>query len=59
MSAGLQHFYSSYSTCAVMMQNGNYNVMMNVIRVIDAIRTRAHALFWELCESGCFHVLML
>ena len=58
-SAGMQCFYSGYSAHAVMTQYGNYDIMMNVIRVNDPIRTRAHALLWGLCESGHFHVLML
>ena len=52
-------FYSGYSTCVVMMQNGNNDIMMDVIRAIDTIRTRAHALSWGLHKSGCFCVLML
>ena len=51
--------YSGYSAHVAMTQNGNYDIMMNVIRVIDAIRTRAHALLWGLCKSGHFCVLML
>ena len=50
-------FYSGYSARVVMMQNND--VMMDVIRAIDAIRTRAHALLQGLRESGRFHVLML
>ena len=50
--------YSGYSACAVMMQHGNIDVMLDIIR-IGAIRTGSHALSQGLCESGCFHVLML
>ena len=52
-------FYSGYSTCAVVTQNGNNDIMMDVIRAIDTIRTRAHALLWGLRKSGRFCVLML
>ena len=58
----LQHhsaIYSGYSTHVVMVQYGNADIMLDVIREIDAIRTGAHALLQGLCESGCFHVLML
>ena len=51
--------YSGYSTHAVMMQYGNADVMLDVIRGIDTIRTGAYALLWGLHKSGCFHVLML
>ena len=52
-------FYSGYSAHVAMMQYGNNDVMMNVIRVSDTIRTRAHALLRRLHKSGRFHVLML
>ena len=42
-----------------MTQNGNNDIMMDVIRAIDTIRTRAHALSQGLRESGHFRVLML
>ena len=51
--------YSGYSTHAVMTQYGNADVMLDIIRGIDAIRTGACALLWGLHESGCFRVLML
>ena len=51
--------YSGYSACAVMMQYGNADVTLDIIRGIDTIRTGAHALSQGLCKSGCFHVLML
>ena len=51
--------YSGYSTCAVMMQYGNADVMLDIIRGIDTIRTGACALLWGLHKSGHFHVLML
>ena len=51
--------YSGYSTCAVMTQHGNTNIMLDVLRGIDAIRTGACALSWGLLKSGHFHVLML
>ena len=51
--------YSGYSTHAVMMQYGNTDVTLDIIRGIDAIRTGACALLQGLHESGCFHVLML
>ena len=51
--------YSGYSACAVMMQYRNTDVMLDVIRGIDTIRTGAHALSWGLCESGHFYFLML
>ena len=51
--------YSGYSACAVMMQYGNADVMLDIIRGIDAIRTVACALLWGLCKSGHFCVLML
>ena len=46
--------YSGYSTHAVMMQYGNADVMLDIIRGIDAIRTGAHALSWGLHKSGKF-----
>ena len=51
--------YSGYSTHVVMMQYGNADIMLDVIRGIDAIRTEAYALLWGLHESGCFHVVMI
>ena len=51
--------YSGYSACAVMTQYGNADVMLDVIRGIDAIRTGACALLQGLRESGRFCVLML
>ena len=51
--------YSGYSACAVMMQYGNTDITLDIIRGIDAIRTGACALLWGLCESGRFRVLML
>ena len=36
--------YRGYSTCVVMMQYGNTDVMLDIIRRIDAIRTGACAL---------------
>ena len=43
----------------VMMQYGNADITLDIIRGIDAIRTGAHALSWGLCESGHFCILML
>ena len=51
--------YSGYSTRAVMMQYGNTDITLDIIRGIDAIRTGACALSQGLCKSGCFRVLML
>ena len=51
--------YSHYSTHAVMMQYGNNDVTLDVIRGIDAIRTGACTLLWSHRESGHFRVLML
>ena len=51
--------YSGYSVCAVMIQYGNTDITLDVIRGLDAIRTGACALLWGLCESGRFCVLML
>ena len=51
--------YSGYSTHVVMMQYGNADIMLDIIRGIDTIRTGAHALSWGLCKSGHFHVLTL
>ena len=51
--------YSGYFTHAVMMQYGNTDVTLDIIRGIDAIRTGAHVLSQGLHESGCFCVLML
>ena len=51
--------YSGYSAHAVMMQYGNTDIMLDVIRGIDAIRTEACALSRGLHESGRFRVLML
>ena len=51
--------YSGYSAHVVMMQYGNNDITLDVIRGIDAIRTGAHVLLQRLCESGHFHVLML
>ena len=53
--------YSGYSAhvVPVMMQYGNTDITLDVIRGIDAIRTGARALSWGLHESGCSHVLML
>ena len=51
--------YSGYSACAVMMQYGNADITLDVIRGIDAIRTGARALLRGLCESGHFRVPML
>ena len=50
---------SGYSAHVVMMQYGNADITLNVIRGIDTIRTEVHALLWELHKSGSFHVLML
>ena len=51
--------YSGYSASVVMMQYGNADITLDIIRGIDAIRTGAHALSWGLCESGHFCILML
>ena len=51
--------YSGYSTCAVMMQYGNADITLDIIRGIDAIRTGACALSQGPRESGRFRVLML
>ena len=51
--------YSGYSACVVMMQYGNTDITLDIIRGIDAIRIGACALPWGLRKSGCFHVLML
>ena len=51
--------YSGYSTCAVMMQYGNADITLDIIKGIDAIRTGACALSWGLRGSGHFCVLML
>ena len=51
--------YSDYSTHTVLMQYGNTDVMLDIIRGIGAIRTGAHALSQGLHKSGHFHVLML
>ena len=51
--------YSGYSVHVVMMQYENADIMLDVIRGIDAIRTGAHALLWGLNKSGHFCVLML
>ena len=51
--------YSGYFAHAAMMQYGNADVMLDIIRGIDAIRTGAHALLWGFRKSACFHVLML
>ena len=40
--------YSGYSTHVVMMQYGNADFMLNVIRGIDAIRTGACGILWGL-----------
>ena len=52
-------FCSGYSACVVVTQYGNADVMLDVIRGIDTIRTGAHAFLWGLCKSVCFQVLML
>ena len=46
--------YSGYSAHVVMMQYGNADIMLDIIRGIDAIRTGAHTLLWGLHESGHF-----
>ena len=51
--------YSGYSTCVVMTQYGNVDVILDVMRGIDTIRTGAHALLWEVCEGGRFCVPVL
>ena len=51
--------YSGYSAHAVMMQYGNADVTLDIIRGIDTIRTGACALSQGLCESGCFCGFML
>ena len=51
--------YSGYSTHTVMMQYGNADVTLDIIRGIDAIRTGARALSRGLRKSGRFRVLML
>ena len=42
-----------------MMQYGNVDVTVDVIRGIDAIRRGAHALLQGIRKSGCICVLML
>ena len=42
-----------------MMQYGNVDVTLDIIRGIGTIRRGAHALLWGVHKSGCIHVLML
>ena len=42
----------------MMMQYGNVDVTLDIIRGIDVIRRGAHALSWGIRESGCINVLM-
>ena len=41
-----------------MMQYGNVDLTLDVIRGIDTIRRGAHALSWGICASGHICVLM-